>query len=317
MILISGLMWGPGAMSGKNQARALVQPAALQTESLQHSGDIELGTTLVNTFVTVTDKGGRFISDLNASDFVISDEGRRQQISEFSRETQLPLTLALVVDRSRSVQTRFELERAAAIQFLESVLRKGQDQGLLMAFDSDVYLVHDFTDDAAALSRQIKNLTAAGNSAIFDAVYKTARNKFSRIPFGRKVMVLITDGEDTASEMTLQQAIDMALRTDVIVYPISIRVSKEGASALSQLAERTGGRALFLGDEHPQLAELFAHLQEELRNQYSIGYQMNQPPDGRFHRLKIRAKKRGLSVRARQGYYALPKPQKARGPLTQ
>jgi Ca-activated chloride channel family protein len=293
-LLALSLIWG---------ARAIGQA--------QDGGDVQLGTTLVNTFITVTDKEGRFISDLNPSDFVIWDEGRRQKITEFSRETQLPLTLALVVDRSRSVQERFELERAAAIRFLESILRKGHDRGLLTAFDSTVYLIHDFTDDADALSGLIQHLSTAGNSAIFDAVYKTARSKFSRIPQGRKVIVLITDGDDTASRVTLQQAIDMALRTDVIIYPIGIRGTKAGISNLNRLAQMTGGRSLFLDEAHPQLADLFAQLQEELRNQYSIGYQLDQAPDNRFHRLRIRVKKRGLSVRARVGYYALAKQEQA------
>lgn len=270
----------------------------------EEQADVRLGTTLVNTFVTVTDRAGRFVSDLNRSDFMIWDDGVRQHISEFSRETQLPLMLALVIDRSRSVQARLELERAAAIHFLESVLRPGRDRGLLMAFDSSLYLIQDFTDDPTLLASKVGTLSAAGNSAIFDAVYKMAHQKFSRIRHGRKVMVLITDGDDTASEVTLQEAIDAALRTDVIIYAIGIRGTKEGTQALNRLTEATGGRALCLDETHHQLTELFAQLETELHNQYSIGYQLNRPPDGRFHRLKIRLKKRGLQVRARAGYYA-------------
>jgi len=316
-LLILTLILGPATVAPMDDVNACVQPAAQESSRLQDGGDIRLGTTLVNTFITVTDKDGQFISDLNPSDFTIWDNGTRQPITEFSRETHLPLTLALVIDRSRSVQARFELERAAAIHFLESVLQKGQDRGLLTAFDSNLYLVQDFTDDPAALTSKVEDLSVAGNSAIFDAVYKTAHHKFGRIRQGRKVIVLITDGDDTASEVTLQQAIDMALRTDVIVYPIGIKGTKDGVSTLNRLAEMTGGRAFFLDDTHTQLAEFFAQLEDELRNQYSIGYQLNHPPDSRFHRLKIRLKRRGLKVRARPGYYALIRSVESQSPVTQ
>lgn len=281
---------------------------SLAMGAVQDGPEIRLGTTLVNTFLTVTNKEGEIVSDLEASDFIIQDNGVRQQITEFSRETQLPLTLALVIDRSRSVQEQVGLQRAAAIEFLKAILRRGQDRGLLVAFDSQIYILHDFTDDVAALTSKIQDLSVAGNSAIFDAVYKTARNYFTRVGSGRKVLILITDGDDTASEVTLERAIDMALRADVIVYAIGVKGTKTGASALNHLTQATGGRALFLDDEHTGLASLFARLEKELRNQYSIGYQLNSPPDRRYHRLTIRVKKRGLTVRARQGYYALPRP---------
>lgn len=305
-LLILTLIPSSMGMTQMYNLSAPSQTVAQDSPRLDEKSDIRLGTTLVNTFVTVTNKEGQFISDLSPAHFIISDNGVRQQITEFSRETQLPLTLALVIDRSRSVQARFELERAAAIHFLESVLRKGQDRGLLMAFDSDLYLIQDFTDDPAVLASKVGDLSVAGNSAIFDAVYKTTHQKFSHIR-GRKVIILITDGDDTASEVTLQQATDMALRTDVIVYAIGIRGTKASAEALNQLAEKTGGRALYLDETPGQLAAIFSRLETELRNQYSIGYQLNRPPDGRFHRLKIRLKKRGLEVRARLGYYALPR----------
>jgi Ca-activated chloride channel family protein len=287
--------------------RTILSQQTTPAQTHQTSEEVQLGSTLVNTFVTVINKQGQLISDLNATDFVIHDEGRRQQITAFSRETQLPLTLALVIDRSRSVQTRFDLERAAAVHFLESVMRKSHDRGLLVAFDSDVYVVQDFTDEVTLLAGKVRHLTTAGNSAIYDAIYKTARAKFKSIPSGRNVMVLITDGEDTASQQTLQQAIDMALRSDVIIYPIGIQTTKPGASVLKQMAEMTGGQCLLLDDARRPLKDLFARLQEELRSQYSIGYHLHQVPDGRFHRLKFGLKKKGLSVRARRGYYARPK----------
>jgi Ca-activated chloride channel family protein len=272
----------------------------------QEDRPIRLGTTLVNTFLTVSNKQGEFVSHLDASDFIIQDNGVRQRITEFNRETQLPLTLAMVFDRSRSVQEQITLQQTAATRFLTSILRKGQDQGLLIAFDSNIYLLQDFTDDPTALTNKIHNLSVAGNSAVFDAVYKTARDRFTGVRQSRKVLILITDGDDTASEVTLDQAIDMALRTDVIVYAIAIKGTKAGASALTRLTQATGGRVLFLNEESSDLAGLFNQLDQELRTQYSIGFQLNTPPDGRFHRLAIRTKKRGLTVRARRGYYALP-----------
>lgn len=270
--------------------------------------DVQLGSILVNTFVTVVNRHGHPVTDLKVTDFAVYDEGRRQQITAFSRETELPLMLALVIDRSRSVQARFDLQRAAAVHFLESVMRKGHDRALLAVFDSELYIVHDFTDDVATLTERVRKLTSAGNSAIYDAVVKTIRAKFTPLPSGRHVIVLITDGEDTASVHTLQQAVDTALRADVMIYPIGIQTTKSCASALHYMAKMTGGRCLLLEDSRQSLTDLFAQLHQELRSQYSIGYHLHQPPDGRFHRLTFRLKKKGLSVRARQGYYALAKP---------
>ncbi|MCS6804009.1 MAG: VWA domain-containing protein [Acidobacteriota bacterium] len=270
--------------------------------------DVLLGAILVNTFVTVVNKYGEPVTGLDATDFAVYDEGRRQRITAFSRGTELPLTLALVIDRSQSIQARFDLERAAAIHFLESVMRKGHDRALLAVFDSGLYIVHEFSDDVAALTERVKHLTTAGNSAIYDAVTKTVRTQFAPLPAGRHVMVLITDGEDTASAHTLRQAVDAALRADVIIYSIGIHATKSGAATLQYIARMTGGRCFLLQDPQQPLKDLFAQLQHELRSQYSIGYYLQQPPDGRFHRLTFKVKKKGLSVRARHGYYALAKP---------
>lgn len=268
------------------------------------SQQIELGASLVNTFLTVRDQDGRLVSDLKPEDFIVLDDGAPQPITHFSREIQLPLSIALAIDRSRSVQKKFQFEQAAATQFLKAVLHPGKDRGLLVAFDSNVYLLHDFTDEAAALADAIQKLTVSGGTSIFDAVYKTSRDKFTRIGAGRKVLILVTDGEDTTSYATLKQAVEMVLRTEVIVYAIGLKGIKKGESTLERLTSDTGGQVFFPKTEEEKLAELFDQLQEELRNQYSLGYASPHAPDGKFHTLTIQTKRKGLTVYARRGYYA-------------
>ncbi|RMG53885.1 MAG: VWA domain-containing protein [Acidobacteria bacterium] len=293
-----------------------VMPAALHSPSASsasrssiqrppsRSGEVKLGANLVNTFVTVRDQAGRLVSTLEASDFLVLDDGVPQAITYFSRETQLPLSIALVIDRSQSVRKRFPFERVAATRFLEDVLRHGQDRALVVAFDSNVYLIRDFTDDIPALAAAIRKLTVAGGSSLFDAVYKTCRDKFASHDIGRKILIVVTDGEDTTSWATLEQASRMALQTDVIVYAIGIRGIEQKTSILKRLTSRTGGRVFSPKTREEKLAKLFARLQEELRNQYSIGYTLPHQPDGQFHTLTIRVKRKGMTVSARRGYYA-------------
>lgn len=310
MVFITGLAMAqiaPRSKSGRpaNQSKAAV--------TSQDDGDtITFDSALVNTQVSVRDEKGRFVSGLTKDDFIVLDDGKVQPISYFSQESNQPLTVALVIDRSRSVQSALSKAQAAARNFFSSVLRAGKDRAAVIAFDSGVYVVQDFTDDASVLTAAALKLTAAGGTSIFDAVYKTTRDKLEGGEEGRRVIVLITDGDDTTSRASFEQAIEMALKNNVIIY--AIRVSGDGSlnvrdlqgkPVLDRLTEATGGRQFHLDGGENQLAGFFTKLQDELRSQYSIGYEFQAAPSDRsFHKLTIELKQANLEAFTRRGYYS-------------
>ena len=269
-------------------------------------------SALVNTFVTVRDEKGRFVSGLTKGDFTVLDDGQEQTVSYLSREANLPFTVALVVDRSRSVQHALTQAQAAAREFFRAVLRPGKDQAAVVAFDSGVYLLQDLTDDANALGRAVDQLSSAGGTSIFDAVYKTVRDRLAGSTEGRRVIVLITDGDDTTSRASIDQAIELALRHNVIIYAVrlpgdgSLNVhALRGRPVLEHLTEATGGREFDLTKGESRLTAFFGQLQDELRSQYSIGYQFQGAASaGGFHKLTIKSRQSNLNVFTRSGYYA-------------
>ncbi len=309
-IFITGLAMAQTAPRS-NSARPTNQSNAAKTN--QDDGDtITFDSALVNTNVAVRDEKGHFVSGLTKDDFIVLDDGKEQPISYFGLESNQPLTVALVIDRSRSVESALSQAQAAARDFFSSVLRAGKDRAAVIAFDSGVYVAQDFTDDAGTLAAAALKLTAAGGTSIFDAVYKTVRDKLEGGEEGRRVIVLITDGDDTTSRASLDQAIEMALKNNVIIY--AIRVSGDGSlnvrdlrgkPVLDRLTEATGGRQFHLNGDENQLAGFFTKLQDELRSQYSVGYQFQAAPSDRsFHKLTIEMKQPNLKAFTRRGYYS-------------
>lgn len=292
--------------TGKKAAKA--KPANAE----QDDDTITFDSALVNTQVAVRDDKGRFVRGLNKEDFIVLDDGTEQSISYFSQESNEPLAVALVMDRSRSVQKTVSKAQTAAREFFTSVLRPGKDRAAVIAFDSAVFLVQDFTDDANALAAATSKLTAAGGTSILDAVYKTARDKLAGGEAGRRVIVLITDGDDTTSSASIEQAIEMALRSNVVVYALRIPGENslnvralQGKPVLDRLTEATGGRQFHLDGDDRQLAGFFAQLQEEMRSQYSIGYQFQASSSGRqFHKLTVKLRQANLRALTRRGYYS-------------
>jgi len=206
----------------------------------------------VNLLFIATDKHGKFVRNLNQADFAILDDHKPpQSILEFHRETDLPLEMGLLVDMSGSVRGRFDFEQQAASGFLQHVLRRGFDKAFVMGFNSHSQIMQDFTDSATLLSVGINHLHSGGGTALYDAVYRAAREKFLKDrpdhP-ARKAIIVVSDGEDNQSEYSRSQAIEMAQRAEVIIYAISTDDSGlilRGDRVLEQLAEATGGRAFF------------------------------------------------------------------------
>jgi VWFA-related protein len=265
----------------------------------------------VNVLFIATDKHGKFVRDLNQSDFTILDDHKPPQaILNFRRETDLPLHLGLLIDVSGSVDSRFDFEQTAATAFLQHTLRTGFDQAFLVGFNSHSQMVQDFTDNAQLLSAGIRRLHDGGGTALYDAIYHACKDKFlkdhSEHPV-RKAIVIVSDGEDNQSEVSRAQAIEMAQRSEVIIYAISTDDSglvMRGDKVLEQMAEATGGRAFF-PFKMKDITHSFAAIEDELRSQYVVSYKpADFDADGRYRSIEISSLKKDLQVRARKGYFA-------------
>jgi VWFA-related protein len=296
-------------------AQAIQQTASsIQNARAQQDDDetITIDAALVNTHVSVRDGNGHSVSGLTKDDFTVLDDGKEQPIIYFSQESNQPLRLALVVDRSRSVEKVLGLARIAARDFFSSALRPGRDRACVVAFDSGVYLAQDFTDDPAALASALSRLTASGGTSMFDAIYKTSRDKLSGSDPSRHVILLITDGDDTTSRVSIEQAKQMALKNNVTIYALrlpdenSLNVRDlRGKPVLDRLTETTGGRQFHFDGDKSRLAEFFNSLQSEMRSQYSIGYRFQSGSSARsFHRITIKVKEPNLKAITRSGYYS-------------
>jgi Ca-activated chloride channel family protein len=265
----------------------------------------------VNVLFIATDKHGKFVRDLNQADFSILDDHKPPQaILNFRRETDLPLHLGLLVDVSGSVDGRFDFEQSAATSFLEHTVRAGFDEAFVVGFNSHSQMAQDYTDDVKLLSVGVHKLHDGGGTALYDAVYHACKEKFLKDrpdhPV-RKAIVIVSDGEDNQSEMSRAQAIEMAQRSEVIIYAISTDDSglvMRGDKVLEQLAEATGGRAFF-PFKMKDITRSFAAIEDELRSQYVVSYKpANFDADGRYRSIEISSLKKDLQVRARKGYFA-------------
>jgi len=260
---------------------------------------------------TVTDRKGRFVTNLTASDFEVIESRRPQKILEFTAETDLPLRLAILIDTSNSVRDRFKFIQEAAVEFVNNLIRKGQDKGMLVSFDTATELVADLSDDIPKLVKAIRALRPGGGTALYDAIYFSCRDKLiqdqPRHRF-RRAMVILSDGEDNQSRYTRNQALEMAQKADVVIYTISTnitRVETDGDKVLKFFARETGGLAFF-PFKVEDLAQSFENISNELRHQYTLMYRPEPLiADGQWKPFEVRVKgRKDLVVRSRKGYYA-------------
>jgi VWFA-related protein len=261
---------------------------------------IRVPVDLVNINFSATDKKGRMVPGLTADDFTIEEDGKTQQVSMFARERELPLTLALLVDISPSVEPVFEEEKRTASGFLRSVLGK-RDLALVLAFDRYVTLTQDYSEDLPTLTRAISGLELSkGGTSLFDAVYLASNEKLAR-EAGRKAIVILSDGSDTTSKYDMGKAMIAAQKSNAVIYSIS---NSGSPRTLRVMSEETGG-AFFKINRRGDYERIFEQIALELRAQYSIAYHSsNTARDGKYRQIKIVPKNDDLRVRARKGYYA-------------
>jgi VWFA-related protein len=265
----------------------------------------------VNVLFIATDRHGKFVRNLNQSDFSILDDHKPvQSIVNFRRETDLPIELGLLMDVSGSVQGRFAFEKQAATGFLQHIIRPGFDKAFVVGFNKESHLAQDFTDKVPALAAGIQRLHDGGGTALYDAIYKACKDKLLRERSDhpiRRAIVVVSDGEDNQSEVTRAQAIEMAQRAEVLIYAISTDDSGlilRGDKVLEDVAGATGGRAFF-PFKMKDITHSFAAIEDELRSQYDVAYKpADFDADGRYRSIEITSLKKDLQVRARRGYYA-------------
>ena len=291
----------PGLLAQTNQVPAQ-PPQSPQT--------LSINVDLVNVIFTVSDKTGKFITNLPKDDFKVLEDDQPQKISNFSNETNLPLSVALLFDTSASIQGRLKFEQDAAGEFFNTTLRRGTDKGLVVTFDRTIALAQDFTDDTELLTKAIGKVHAGGNTAMFDAAYQAMSKKLAGQP-GRHVIIVISDGDDNVSEKTIEETVEMAQKTDTVIYAVGTSPpelfgsSKErGNKYLKRLADETGGR-LFLPIKADDLTKSYLEISQELRSQYTLGYRStNIRRDGAYRKIRIATSNKQFKVRARDGYYA-------------
>jgi Ca-activated chloride channel family protein len=315
------------------QANPPATPPPASQEPIQKSQTvIPVQVNLVDVLFTVLDRRNKLVPSLEKQDFKVLDDNVGQDIRYFSRQSDLPLRIGMLLDTSNSIRDRIKFEQDAANNFLFSVLRRGKDEAFVMTFDDEPQVVQAFTPDTGKLRDQILRTRAGGGTAVYDAIYQACEQELSHPPrppgdqpdVVRRVMILISDGDDNLSTHTRAEAIEMAQRSSVVIYTISTSTQwvtlddpskdrtgnrkyhlTDGDKILQALAEETGGRP-FYPYHVDDLDQSFQDIGDELRNQYSIAYNPSTHSlDGRYHKIKIEVSEhKGYQVRARKGYFA-------------
>jgi Ca-activated chloride channel family protein len=272
---------------------------------------IRVDVKLVNVFVNVTDAHGAIVGGLTRDDFAITEDNRPQEIAVFERESELPLNLTLAIDTSGSVYKDRAIEQDAAKRFVHALLRI-QDQMSVLQFSTYVTeLTHGFTNKEAVIDRSLNSLRGGDATALYDAIYLGAQGLGGK--HGRKVLVLVSDGSDTVNDTTYQQALEQALRNEVMIYsiidvPIAASAGRDtgGEHALITLSEQTGGKSFYATEGG--LDKAFARVSDDLRTQYLLAYYPhNQEPGVNFHRLRVtvpRATAEAFNISYRTGYFS-------------
>ena len=320
-ILFASVGFGLWLLAGRGVASPQEQPPAPDTT-------LKVTTNVVNVYAAVRDKRGRLIPNLNQQDFTLVEDNVPQQIRYFARETDTPLTIGLLIDTSVSQRTVLPLEQQEAKAFLREVMRP-KDLAFILHFDLEVELLRDLTANQKLLASAIDEVVinggghgptpgsnpgpGIGGTHLFDAVYLAA-NDLMKNEIGRKVLILLTDGEDQGSRLKVNEALEAAQKADIIMYSVDIvdrsfyggrGMGFSGDSVLKKLSDESGGRVIRVSNKAGETALAFEELARELRTQYSLGYTpTNEKRDGSFRKIRVQVQSGDYKVQARRGYYA-------------
>jgi VWFA-related protein len=335
LVLTLGVLSAAPLAFAQQNAPGQPSPAAGQKsdESQQPAETLKVNVNVVQLFFNVKDKHGALIPNLTKNDFEVYEDGKPQTIKYFQAESNLPLTLGIMIDSSGSQRNVLDMEKEVGGAFLKQILTD-KDEAYVISFDVTVDLLQDYTRDVhrlqAALNKAKINtgftsgtpLPGAGGEPIpinnpagtvlFDAVYLSAHDMLAK-EIGRKAMILLTDGQDEGSKLKIKDAIEAAQKADAIVYVLlcadrgfyfSASMPYYGESDMQKLTQQTGGRVISVGNKFDKLREAFDQIASELRSQYNIGYTpTNTKLDGAYRKLEIK-NKQNYKIQARAGYYA-------------
>jgi VWFA-related protein len=318
-------------MSLRLSGLAQQAPAPASTEQTVET--LRVNVDVVQLFFNVKDKRGALIPGLTKTDFDILEDAKPQEIKYFAAESNLPLTLGILIDTSGSQQRVLGMEQDVGAAFLNQILHE-KDLAFVFSFSVDTELLQDFTNNTSRLRAALNKakINTGGNVSLFpgtgggpvptantphgtvlyDAVYLASHDMFSH-EVGRKAMILLTDGEDQGSRLKIRDAIEAAQKADTICYVLLVAdrgvygaMGYSGDSAMKKLTAETGGRVIEVGNKPEKLRQAFDEVANELRSQYNIGYKSTNPNlDGSFRKVEIRSKQQGLKIQARSGYYAV------------
>lgn len=296
-------------------------PAVPTQQAVTHpaAGGVDVGVTTlktnvneVNLIFTVTDRHGHFIPNLQQNDFALLDDQKApQRVNSFHQQINLPMRVAVVIDTSTSIHSRFQFEQQAANEFLLQILKPRSDRALVMGFDVTPTLTANWTNDLDALQGGVNRLSPGGGTALYDAVYSACRDKLLDVSRGqepvRKAMILLSDGDDNQSRVYLSEAIKECQRADTIIYAISTNWTPSrgaGDKVMAELSEETGGH-VFFPPSVEDVSNSFHSIEEELRSQYALTYTpADFKADGSFRSIYLYCNDRRYQVSARKGYFA-------------
>ena len=334
------------AASPSNTQPPANQPQPGQSQNDHPQGDqsqdqsiatLKVNVNVVQLFFNVKDKHGALIPNLNKESFDLFEDGQPQTIKYFKAESDLPLTLGMLIDSSGSQMRVLDMEKEVGASFLENTLRP-KDEAFVISFDVDITLLQDFTNSVGRLRHALNEArintggvgcsggpigpqgpipcssTGQRGTALYDAVYLASHDELSH-EVGRKAMVLLTDGEDEGSKLKIKDAIEAAQKADAICYVLLIADrgfygfgGYSGDSEMKKLTQETGGRVIEVGNKIEKLRQAFDQISQELRSQYNIGYvPTNTARDGSFRKVEIKPKQGDYKIQARSGYYATPR----------
>jgi Ca-activated chloride channel homolog len=313
----------PKTSSGQKKKDDPKKPADAEGE--QDDQVVKLGTQLVTVPFNVTDKKNHYINDLSKEEVEVLEDNKPQQVFSFEKQNDLPITIAMLIDISGSQQYTLQWEKAAGQRFFHQVLRPKKDLGAVVTFEHESVLVQDLTSDSARLQRALDdvrisisgariggggtppiNNSGVGSTAMYDSIYSVSSDLLAR-EAGRRVIILLTDGDDNSSSVKMKDAIERTWRNEIIVYAIGIGDPRFGIDqgGLKKITSETGGRAYFPRSEE-DLDKAFAQIDEDLRSQYILAYTpTNGAKDGTFRTIQVQVKDRkDLNIRHRRGYFA-------------
>lgn len=314
VMLMAGILFilGPLEIFSQEGASLSSPPNLLDVHNGFDAGspNLVVNVDLVNIQFTVKDERGKLVTQIDPSSLRLLEDESPQTIRYFSHENDLPLTVGILVDTSNSIRERFSFERASAHEFLTSAIRRNHDEAFLMTFDSDIRLVRDSTDDPAILVSAIDLICPRGATKLYDAIGQACTEKLALVD-GRRILLVISDGDDDASVLNLRKVLKVAQNQDVMIYAVSTNPHGSPCDHLTRpdkilrrLAEETGGQAFFPASS-VEFAQSFERISTEMRSQFTLAYNSSNPRrDGTFRKIRIEPTNRKWVVRTRKGYFA-------------